>query len=61
MIQGTHIPPEDLTETILAVVRLARRRVTIISPVVEEAALAALREVLAPASRSRSSATLAPT
>ena len=44
MIQGTHIPPEDLTQTILAVVRLARRHVTIISPVVEEVVLQAIRE-----------------
>ena len=44
MMQGTHIPPEDLTQTILAVVRLARRHVTIISPVVEEVVLEVIRE-----------------
>ena len=44
MMQGTHIPPEDLTQTILAVVRLARRRVTIISPVLEEVVLEVIRE-----------------
>ena len=44
MIQGTYIEPEDLTQTILAVVRLAQRRVTIISPVVEEVVLEVIRE-----------------
>ena len=44
MIRGTHIPPEDLTQTIFAVVRLARRHLTIISPVVEELVLRAIRE-----------------
>ena len=44
MIQGTHVEPEDLTATILAVVHLARRHLTLISPVVEDAVMKVIRE-----------------
>ena len=48
MTDGTTIEPEDLTETLLAVAGGAHERLTVVSPVVEPAALEALREVLRP-------------
>jgi hypothetical protein len=48
MTTGTCVEPEDLTETLLAVAGDARQRLTIVGPVVEPAAIEALREVLRP-------------
>lgn len=48
MTDGTYIAPEDLTEALLAVAGAAHERLTVVSPVVEPAALDALREVLRP-------------
>ena len=48
MTTSTYIEPEGLTETLLATAGAARERVTIVSPLVEPAAIEALREVLRP-------------